>query len=410
VWVLLGGETLAAIGNGLTLPFLLVYLVRVRGIEVEVAGLALASLAVAGLVGNPLGGSLSDRIGARRTMVGGLVLVSVGALALVLVREAWHALAAAGVLGFGAAVVWPSQDALLAGLAGPGLRSAAFSIRYATMNLGMGLGSVGGAVIADVSSPRSFEVLFGLQAVGTLLYAAIAARLPDPGSDDAAAAAVVGWRSLLTDRALYGLLPLVTLLFAAGYAQYYAAFPAYATGPGGLGVSALGVAFAANTFTIVAAQLVVFKLVAGWRRSRGLAVVGAIWASAWLVALGAGMRGGDVAGAAMFAFAMALFGLGETVLAPCLGPLVNDLAPDELRGRYNGASALASTAGFIIGPAVAGAALGAGHGGTLVWGLAVACALAVPGALRLERRLPTHANRPASDLAPRPLLAKAPGE
>lgn len=69
--------------------------------------------------------------------------------------------------------------------------------------------------------------------------------------------------------------------------------------------------------------------------------------------------------------------------------------------RYNGASALASTVGFMLGPAIAGAALGAGHGETLVWGLAITCGLAAVGALGLERRLPTRANRPAPAM-PRP--------
>ena len=63
--------------------------------------------------GNPLGGWLADRIGARRTLTGGLVLVAAAALGIALVAEPWHAFAATG-LGLGAAIVWPSQDALLA--------------------------------------------------------------------------------------------------------------------------------------------------------------------------------------------------------------------------------------------------------------------------------------------------------
>jgi predicted MFS family arabinose efflux permease len=71
VWLLLAGECLAAVGSGLTLPFLLVYLHRVRGIDIELAGLALAGLAAAGFVGNPVGGWLADRgspHARRRTM------------------------------------------------------------------------------------------------------------------------------------------------------------------------------------------------------------------------------------------------------------------------------------------------------------------------------------------------------
>jgi MFS family permease len=116
VWGQLGGESLAAIGTGMTLPFLLVYLERVRGIELRFAGLTLTALALAGFVGNPLGGTLCDRAGARRTLVAGLVACATGAVTLAFVREPWHACAAATLFGLGAAIVWPAQDALLAAL------------------------------------------------------------------------------------------------------------------------------------------------------------------------------------------------------------------------------------------------------------------------------------------------------
>jgi MFS family permease len=149
-------------------------------------------------------------------------------------------------------------------------------------------------------------------------------------------------------------------------------------------------AFTANTVTIVAAQLPMYKLLERSSRSRALALAGGIWAIAWLTALSAGQAGGGTMAATGFVLAMVLFGLGETILAPTLGPLVNDLASEALRGRYNGASALASTGGFIIGPIAAGAALDAGHGGALLAGLAAACVLAVHAALRLERHLPAR--------------------
>jgi MFS family permease len=392
VWVLLGGESLASVGTGLTLPFLLIYLHRVRGIEMSEAAAALAWLAAVGLVGNPLGGWLSDRIGARRTLTGGLLLVSVAALAIALVREPWHAFAATGLFGLGAAVVWPAQDALLATLAGERVRARAFSTRYATMNAGIGAGSVLGALLADVEAPLSFELLFLLQALTFLIYAGITTRLPNPSAAerDALAAPDGGWRAVRDDRGLRWVLPLVMLLFAVGYAQFGVAFPAYAMGPGALGSSALALAFTANTVTIVAAQLPMYKLLERSSRSRALALAGGIWAIAWLTALSAGQAGGGTMAATGFVLAMVLFGLGETILAPTLGPLVNDLASEALRGRYNGASALASTGGFIIGPIAAGAALDAGHGGALLAGLAAACVLAVHAALRLERHLPAR--------------------
>jgi hypothetical protein len=47
--VVLAGDTMSAVGSGLTLPFFLVYLSRVRDIDLAVAGLALSTVALAGL-------------------------------------------------------------------------------------------------------------------------------------------------------------------------------------------------------------------------------------------------------------------------------------------------------------------------------------------------------------------------
>jgi len=98
-----------------------------------------------------------------------------------------------------------------------------------------------------------------------------------------------------------------------------------------------------------------------------------------------------------------VFGIGEALLAPSQAALINDLAPDELRGRYNGLYALAWTTGLAIGPALAGAALDTGRGDLLFGGLAAACGLGAIVAVRLSRHLPPRINlvtlAPASSFA-----------
>jgi MFS family permease len=189
-----------------------------------------------------------------------------------------------------------------------------------------------------------------------------------------------------------GMLVLVGLLFAAGYAQYNAAMPAYATGLGGVTASAVGIAVAANAVTVVALQLFALRAVGHWRRSRAIAVTAGTWAVAWLVVLLAGTVGGGPVAVAGFALGMAVLGVGETLLSPSLMPLVNDLAPARLRGRYNGACALACTGGWMLGPLLAGTAFAAGAGRAFIVALAAVCAAAGAGALVLERRLPLAAN------------------
>ena len=181
---------------------------------------------------------------------------------------------------------------------------------------------------------------------------------------------------------------LAVALFVVGYAQYQASFPAYATGTGGIGSHALGVAFAANTFGVAAFQLFVLRLLTGLRRTTAVALGALGWACAWGITIAAAHAGGGAAAVAGFALAMAVFALGECCLSPTLGPIANDLAPDRLRGRYNGALALAYTTGYTIGPLLAGVSLKAGDGTPFFVALVAACVAAALATRGLRRLLP----------------------
>jgi MFS family permease len=90
---------------------------------------------------------------------------------------------------------------------------------------------------------------------------------------------------------------------------------------------------------------------------------------------------------------MVIFAVAESLFSPTLPAVINDLAPPEAAGRYNGLGALAFTTGFLLGPAVGGAALGAGWGTGLFVVLIAGCSLACAAALRLGRQLPLRADQ-----------------
>ena len=168
-------------------------------------------------------------------------------------------------------------------------------------------------------------------------------------------------------------------------------------------------AFAANTLTVVAAQLLILRRLAGHQRTTAVALAAA-WAASWAMMTAAGHLGGGAAAVTAFAAAMVIFALGECLLSPTLPAIINDLAPPEAAGRYNGLGVLAFTTGFLLGPATGGAALGAGWGTGLFAALIVTCAAASTFALRLGRHLPAAANHiPAPALsATAPAAAASP--
>jgi MFS family permease len=295
-----------------------------------------------------------------------------------------------GTAGFGVSLIWPSIDSLLAMTVRPEQRSSAFAVRYATMNAGFGTGALVAAALVDFDSPGRFQLLYLLDAASfvafiplLLLLRGIGNRLePETGAPPA------GYRAVFRDRVFLRVAALTTLLCAAGYAQMNSAFPAFATGPGGISAGALALVFAVNTFIVCFLQLPVLRLAQGRRRTAALVLVFVLFAAAWAITLGAGALETFVAAVAAFALAEAVFATGETAVSPSLGPMVNDLAPDRLRGRYNAVNTLAWTTGFIIGPLVAGFALGAGQETPFFIALIVCCGLGALGAYLLRPHLP----------------------
>jgi MFS family permease len=395
-WTVLAGDAFSALGSGFVLPFLIVYLHEVRHIDIEIAGLVLSTFAVSSLLFAPVTGTLVDRFGARRTLISSLIVLAVSVLAYALVRATWHAFFASGLFGIGISMMWPSIHSVLSSVVEPHQRSSVFSVHYATLNAGIGIGGITGGLLLDLNNPGTFEALFAFDALTFLAFAGLLLRLKgvgavheDGGSNPGSYRAVVG------DKLFVRIFVLTTLLVTLGYAQLESAFPAFARDAGEISPEALGLAFGANTFTIVAAQLVVLKKLTSKRRTRALTVLCALWGASWAVTLGSGSLPAGVLASSGFALAMVLFALGETLVSPTLPAIVNDLATDATRGRYNAGYSFAFSLGNVIGPAIAGVALGSGLDVALFVGLIAGCGAAAWMALRLERHLPPSLNRMA---------------
>ena len=429
-WVVLAGDFVSAIGSGLTLPFLFVYAHRVRGLSDGAAGLVLATIALASLAGNPAGGVLADRWTARRAVMAGLVVAAAGSAGLAAAHSAAALFGAAALTGLGVSVIWPAQDALLAGLVGPAERSAVFAVRHASLNAGLGVGALGAAAVVRVTHPGTFTGVYLADAASFLAALPVLAYLGRmaggaPGGESAGAAGEaepagagaagsqprLALRQVLRDRMFLRVWLLTALIVTISFGQSESSFPGYATRPGGIAPRDLSVAFAVNTLTVVGAQLFVLRRLAGHRRTTGAALAAASWAVAWALVIAAGRRGGGALATVTFTAAMAVFGVGESLLSPTLPAIINDLAPPGAAGRYNGLGTLAFTTGFLVGPASGAAALGAGWGAGLFAVLIGACVLAGAAAIGLGRILPAGANQvtpPPEATAPRPVPPPVP--
>jgi len=390
------GNGLSAVGSGLTMPLLIVYLGEIRGLGLTIGGLVVAYMAVVSLVVFPLVGWASDRQGPKPVLMAGLVVEAVGVALLGAVASVPSAFLVGTVVALGSAMAWPAQSALLGRVTTQENRQRVFGIQFMLLNLGLGVGGIVSALVVSETDPQTFVWLYLADATAYLAYFAVLLTLPgvgvgrvaeDPleeggGSDPRRA----GMREVLADRILRRVLLLAVVLLMSGYGALEVGVPIFITVINGFAVSWVGVSFAVNTFTIVAAQLLVLRFIRGRSRSLLILAVAGVWATSWIL-MGSSLLAQPTLALVLVLIASGIFALGETLWAPVAPSLVNDLAPEHLRGRYNSSMSLVWSLSSIIGPGIAGLMLGAGLEVAWILVLLAGCTVAALMAVGLRRVL-----------------------
>ena len=404
VYVLQAGGLLNAFGNGVVLPFLIIYLHNVRGISLGLAGLALATQSATALASGFLAGTLSDRIGPKRVLAGALGVMTVAFALMPFIRSPWQAFAVYVVWGAGSGSFWPSQSTLLAALTPPARRSPAYALQRLTMNLGAAIGGIAAGLVASVAHPGSFTVLFLVNCATYIAYIVVLARVRTPELHPERARGT--WLAVVRDRTFLAYAALNAAFMTAAISLMIELLPAFGKNVTHVNEQEVGVIFALDAIGIVIFQLPVAKLVEGRRRMRGLAAMGVVWAVSLMIVWAAGVWTTTTVAAATLAGAMLVFALGECLHGAIHAPLGVDLAPPQLVGRYLALSSLSWQVGWIIGPAAGGFMLQ--HAPLALWPAAAGVNLVCAGAaLVLEKRLPESVRRTPHDGEPASLATLA---
>ncbi len=351
------------IGTGLVLPFWVVYLHEVRGFALDTVGLLMSLLPLAGFLITVPGGILIDRFGPRRALMLCLSMACVGELVMAFATTVPVSALGLSLVGASFGLTWPASQSMVASVVPSEIRQRYFGMNFALLNLGIGIGGIIGGLFADVDRVSTFQTMYVVEAASYLpALVLMLGPLRHAGApvivhhEDATPS--VSYLSLLRHRAV---LPLVVLSFASafvGYAQLNAGLPAYARAVSEVSTRALGWAFATNTLVIVLLQLVVLQRIEGHRRTRVVLVMSAVWGVCWLVLAGTSLVPGTVLAAFLLSAAAGVFALGETLLQPTIPAMVNDMAPDHLRGRYNAVTSAGFQLASVAGPPVAGFLVG----------------------------------------------------
>ena len=407
VLILQAGNALNYFGFGLILPFEIIYLHQVRGFSTATAGLVLAATMGMSAIVTPPTGAVLDRYSAKAIVVAGSFASAVGYAGFAYVDRPWQAFACSIAAGAGLGAAGTANRTLMVRLITPDQRVAAFALNRVAGNFGIGSGAtLAGFIVASAHGVGSFQLLYLFDAVTSAGLALIVlAAVPGLRAETVTAtdANGTGFRAVARDRVFVTVIALNIVLVVVGHTFFSNILSPFAKAHTPVGPAAIGIIFLVNTSFIVIAQIPSVRVVARMRRTHAFAVTSVLFAVSLLAVLPATLIHSELAAASLLAGVAIVFAVGEVVHILVLGPLVADMAPAHLLGRYLSLYSLTFTLSLAVGPAIGGLLLQRAPD-AIWWGGALAAVLAGAFLLRLGDRIPDplHEAPPSLASAPEP--------
>jgi predicted MFS family arabinose efflux permease len=290
----------------------------------------------------------------------------------------------------------------------PEQRAAAFALNRVAGNFGIGFGAtVAGFIVASAQRLSTFQILYFVDAVTYAGFALIVlAAVPSPRAEIATAtdASGTGFRAVARDRLFLTVIAANIVLVVVGHTFFSNILPPFAKTHTPVGPAEIGIIILVNTSFIVIAQIPAVRVVARMRRTHAFAATSALFAVALLAVLPATLIHSELAATSLLAGVAIVLASGEIAHILVLGPLVADMAPAHLLGRYLSLYSLTFTGSLALGPAIGGLLLQT-NPDAIWWGGALAAVLAGAVLLRLGNRIPDPLHEAPSRLASTPEAA-----
>jgi MFS family permease len=385
-WFLLAGEAVQSVGFGIAVPYLTLYLTGPVGITPTQTGVMMLVWAVVSIAGQPLGGVLADRIGRRPVMIVGLAGAGLSAAGFAFVTSFSDVIVVTVAWGIFNNVFEPAAGAYVADVVEPGLRTEAFGLWRVMGNAGFAVGPPLGALVIWASSMRATFLFAG---IAILLFLVIIFRglpesRPEPGEGEPPAR----FREALRDRLLI-ILALGTAIATFTYAFFEDALPVFLHEERGLAVVTWGLVLGINPILVTLFQYPISRWAAR-RSSRNVLAFGAVLQGAALALLLPFTSLGALV------VAVVVLAAGEMLIAPVGAAVAAEIAPERLRGSYQGVINLAWEGAWGPAALIGLWLVGRGQGEVFlalalpIGGLAALLFLLLPGG-RLQRETPVVA-------------------
>jgi MFS family permease len=360
IWILAAGRLLSQIGTGFTLFYLPIFFVNEVGLSATAVGAALGSASISGMLGRFWGGSLIDSPawGRRRILLIAMIVSAFGAFSLAFANDLTALVLGNLLMGFGVGLYWPATEAMVADLSPPEQRGEAYAITRLADSIGLGFGVVlGGILITLAQAYRALLVADGLSFLlfFGILYLFIAETV-QPNLQQHGG--LKGWKIALGDRRFLIYIA-VNILITTYLAQINSTLPLYFKNFArqGVGFSELTIStlFAWHLGLAILLQLPIARWLKPFSYAQGLMISTLFWGIGFglIWVCGIAPAGGLFWGV----LALGIMAIAMASYTPIASALVVSLAPESLRGVYLSLNSQCWAIGFLIGPALGGAAM-----------------------------------------------------
>jgi MFS family permease len=330
-WIIVLTFFIDSIGGTLLFPFFSLYITQRFNVGMTQAGMVLAMFSIFGIVGNMLGGALTDRFGRRKLILFGLVFSALSTLSLGLVNSLAVLYPLAAFIGLLSDVSGPAHQAMMADILDEKQRQEGFGLLRVVRNLAWIIGPTIGGFLAN----RSFFLLFVIDAivsciVAVIFYTQMPETKPQAHHEDekheSILTTVAGYRFVIRDFAFMAFI-VAAILMGAVYQQMYNSLSVFLRDNHGINPQGYGFLMTTSAITVILFQFSVTRLI----KHRPPFLVMA--AGTLFYMIGFSMFG-FVSAYWLFASAIVVITMGEMLIMPTSQTLAANFAPIEMRGRY----------------------------------------------------------------------------
>ena len=350
-WTLVLGSFVDRLGGALIFPFFALYITQRFNVGMTQVGILFAFFSVSSLVGQTIGGALTDKYGRKKLIIFSLVMSAASTVLMGLVDDLHTFYGLAILVGILADTGGPAHQAMVADLLPENKRTEGFAVLRVTANLAVTIGPLIGGLLAGVN----YLLLFIIDAcMSTITAGIILLKLPEtmPEKAESSAAStslgqtIIGYLAVFKDR-LYMAFILVSIISVIVYLQMNSTLSVYLLKVHDIPPKGFGYILSLNAAMVVVLQ---FWITRGLKKVPPMVIM---TLGNLLFAIGFGMYG-FVSAYWMMLAAMVVITIGEMFTVPVAQTIVAFFAPEEMRGRYMAIFGYAWILPSAIGPLLAG--------------------------------------------------------